>query len=55
VGDIVEVTEGDLTNLQGKVVSIKGDTVEMAGDNIQHHTLLAATRRACVASHVTRP
>ena len=26
-GDVVEVVEGDLTNLQGKVLSVEGDTV----------------------------
>lgn len=26
-GDVVEVTEGDLMNLQGKVVSVDGNTV----------------------------
>ena len=26
-GDVVEVVEGDLTNLQGKVLSVEGDTI----------------------------
>ena len=32
-GDVVEVVEGDLMNLQGKVVSVEGDTVTI----IPHH------------------
>ncbi len=26
-GDVVEVVEGDLMNLQGKVLSVEGDTI----------------------------
>ena len=55
-GDVVEVVEGDLMNLQGKVISVEMDTVTIMPkhENLKVSACYARTHRAQVVYMYSR-